>query len=139
MTKPTENTIIMTLLWGVIVPALALTYFLRDPSPPRAQTRTATIKAPTKHETALKRRLAYLEDIPGVTWVKYDDNTVYIGFVSRPKDWRSIINAAAIHGNRETGFGVHVWAMDDSKYTGKPLGEGPSFGIATARHGKIQP
>ena len=76
-------------------------------------------------------------DIPEISWVEFKNNNVYIGFNERTKDMRMIINAAALHGNRAYGFGVHVWAVDE-KYRGWSPGNDPYYCTATARHGKIE-
>ena len=86
---------------------------------------------------ALAKRLAYLKDLPEISWVKFDDNNVYIGFNTRPSDLRMIVNAAAIHGNRALGFGVHVWAVRDFQMDFHPRWDS-SYCTATARHGKLQ-
>jgi len=86
---------------------------------------------------ALAKRLSYLKDIPEVSWVKFDDNNVYIGFKTLPGDLGAIVNAAAIHGNRAIDFGVHVWAVPETQKNFRP-GLDPSYCSATARHGKIE-
>ena len=85
----------------------------------------------------LSKRLAYLKDIPEVSWVEFNDNNVCIGFKALPQDLRSIVSAAAIHGNRATDFGVHIWAVPESQKNFRP-GLDPSYCTATARHGKIE-
>ena len=88
-------------------------------------------------EGKLESTVAYLKDIDEVSWVEVEGNDVYIGFKSRPSDLTAIVGAAALHGNRATGFGVHVWAVD-AKHTGWRPGSGPYFLELTARHGKIE-
>lgn len=88
-------------------------------------------------ESKLQDRLAYLRDIEEVTWVEFDDNNVYIGFNSRPPDLSIIMNAAAIHGNRAYGHGVHLWAVPANLPGWRP-GKGPYYCTATARYGKIE-
>lgn len=90
-----------------------------------------------KDQAALEKRLAYLETLPEVSWVDFDNNNVYIGFKSRPRDICGIINAAAIFGNRAYGFGVHVWAFTADSRHG-PVHKRPCYGLATARYGKIE-
>jgi len=86
---------------------------------------------------ALKQRLAYLKDIPEISWVEFDDNNVYIGFIKPPPDLRVIINGAAAHGNRAYGRGVHIWAVE-AKYKHWRPGDGPFYCSATARYGKLE-
>ena len=90
-----------------------------------------------RDQDALKSRLAYLKDIPEIAWVEFDGNNVYIGFKERPSDLRTIVNGAALWGNKAYGFGVHVWAVE-ARYRGWRPGEGPYYCEATARYGKVQ-
>ena len=87
--------------------------------------------------TALSKRLAYLKDMPEVSWVEVNNNSVFIGFKTLPRDLKSIVSAAAIHGNRAADFGVHIWAVPESQKNFRP-GLDPSYCTATARHGKIE-
>jgi len=91
----------------------------------------------TRDQAALQKRLLYLSDIPEISWVEFDGNNVYIGFKERPPDLRAIINAAAVHGNRALGFGVHVWAVPESQ-KGLYSGFNSYYCTATARYGKIE-
>ena len=88
-------------------------------------------------QAALEEKLAYLKDLPEISWVKFLGNDVIIGFNEHPKDLRSIINAAALHGNKAYGFGVHVWAVD-AKYTNWDVWQDSAICTATARYGKIE-
>ena len=60
---------------------------------------------------ALKLKLNYLTSLPEISWVKFNNNDIIIGLNTYPKDFRSIINAAALHGNRAYGFGVRLWVV----------------------------
>jgi len=91
----------------------------------------------TRDQAALQNRLLYLSDIPEISWVEFDGNNVYIGFKELPSDLRTIINAAAVHGNRALGFGVHVWAIKASNKKWRP-DSGSYLCEATARYGKIE-
>ena len=97
----------------------------------------ATSNTMAGDQDALKSRLEYLKDIPEIAWVEFDGNNVYIGFKKRPSDLRTIVNAAALWGNKAYGFGVHVWAVE-ARLRGWRPGEGPYYCEATARYGKVQ-
>jgi len=84
----------------------------------------------------LPKRLAYLNEIPDVAWVEFEQNNVYIGFRRVPSDLRNIVNGAAFAGNKEID-GVHVWAVPEDQRGFKP-GSGPYICSATARYGKVQ-
>ncbi|MEW6670186.1 MAG: hypothetical protein AB1427_00700 [Thermodesulfobacteriota bacterium] len=88
-------------------------------------------------QQALNNRLSYLKDIPEIAWVRIERNNVYIGFKERPPDLNNIVNAAAVHGNRAYGFGVHVWAIE-AKYPNWKPGDAPFYCEATARQGKLE-
>lgn len=60
---------------------LALTLFL-------------ALSAHAQDQAALEKRLEYLNDIPEVSWVKFDGNNVHIGFNKRPSDLGSIVRDA---------------------------------------------
>jgi hypothetical protein len=87
----------------------------------------------------LTQRLNYLNGIPEIKWVKFDNNNVYIGFNPIPSDVATITAAAAFQGNKALGFGVHVWAVDAGKYdrSWQP-GTGSYLLEKTARYGKVQ-
>ena len=84
----------------------------------------------SNRQAILERELSYLQDIPEVQWVRFEDNTVHIGVSPLPGDIAMIAQAAAVIGNRAIDFGVHVWvhpANDPNKF----------YGETTARYGKI--
>ena len=70
-------------------------------------------------------------------WVKFNGNIVVIGFNRYPKDLRTIMRAAALHGNRVYGFGIHLWAVD-AKYKNWNVWKDPYICTTTARHGEIE-
>ena len=76
----------------------------------------------TRDQAALQKRLLYLSDIPEISWVEFDGNNVYIGFKELPSDFRTIVKAAAYHGNKAYSSGVHVWAVLGSKDWGSGQG-----------------
>lgn len=86
----------------------------------------------TEKQISLEKRLTYLNDIPEVSWTQFSGNNVYIGFKEFPADLRAIINAAAIWGNRASGFKVHVWAVKAQN------NDRQSYCKATAQYGKIE-
>ncbi len=90
----------------------------------------------TSKETGLITRLQYLNEVSEKKWWEVDDNTVYISFSPVPSDWKLIIQTAALHGNNEIGFGVHVWALNDKQRGWRP-GKSGHLGEVTARHGKL--
>ncbi len=90
----------------------------------------------TENEQRLKEALSYLNDIPEVSWVEFDNNTVYVGFSELPDDWELIIKMAALNGNKATDFGCHVWATP-AKQKNKPVDKRRYYGTVTARYGKV--
>ena len=93
--------------------------------------------SPDTNPAALKHELAYLQNIPEVSWVEFDENDVYIGFNERPSDLRLIMSSAALIGNRAYGFGVHLWAVKATQRGWRP-GKGSYYCECTARYGKIK-
>ena len=87
--------------------------------------------------TALKSKLNYLTSLPEISWIKFNGNIVVIGFNRYPKDLRTIMRAAALHGNRVYGFGIHLWAVD-AKYKNWNVWKDPYICTTTARHGEIE-
>ncbi len=81
-------------------------------------------------EIKLKQALAYLNEIPEIEWVKFEDNTVRIGVNKLPRDINIIASAAALHGNKAINFGVHVWVHPANN-------PGIYYGEVTARYGKV--
>ena len=90
-----------------------------------------------RHPAALRDRLAYLKDLPGVSWVDFVTNNVYIGLKEKPEDLKFIVGDAAVAGSKVYGFAVHVFAVDEKYRNVKPR-KRPYFCKATARHGKIR-
>jgi hypothetical protein len=89
-----------------------------------------------QNQTALEKRLAYLNYIPEISWVKFDGNNVYIGLNKVSPDLGSIVRGAAAYGNKAYGLGVHVWAVWET--TNVPAIDFKYYCTATARHGKVQ-
>ena len=105
------------------------------------QTRTGTTT--TSPTTAMRERraktaLKYLDDIEEIKWVQFEDNNAYIGFDPLPNDWQAIIRAAALHANKATDFGFHVWAVKAEARGWRPGSSRSLYGEVTARHGKIE-
>jgi hypothetical protein len=96
-----------------------------------------TTSEAAKHPDALRERLAYLKDLPNVSWVEFDTNNVYIGLKEKPADLKAIVGDAAVAGSKVYGFAVHVFAVDE-KYRGVEPIKRPYFCKATARHGEIR-
>ena len=89
-----------------------------------------------RHPAALRERLAYLKDLPDVSWVEFVTNNVYIGLKNKPADLKAIVGDAAVAGSKVYGFTVHVWAVDE-KYRGVEPRKRPYFCKATARRGEM--
>ncbi len=92
--------------------------------------------AHAQNQTALEKRLAYLNDIPEISWVKFDGNNVFIGLNKVSSALDSIVQGAAVFGNKAYGLGVHVWAVRDT--TNVPSKDFKYYCTATARNGKVQ-
>jgi hypothetical protein len=90
-----------------------------------------------RHPDALRTRLAYLKNLPDVSWVEFVTNNVYIGLKDKPEDLKSIVGDAAVAGSKVYGFAVHVFAVDE-KYRNVEARKRPYICQATARHGKIR-
>jgi len=90
-----------------------------------------------RHPDALQARLAYLKDLPGVSWVEFVRNNVYIGFKEKPEDLKFIVGDAAVAGCKVYGFVVHVFAVEE-KYRDVEPRKRPTICEATARHGEIR-
>jgi hypothetical protein len=97
---------------------------------------TFVFSAHAQNQTALEKRLAYLNDISEISWVKFDRNNVYIGLNKVSSDLGSIVRGAAAYGNKAYGLGVHVWAVRDT--TNVPAIDFKYYCTATARNGKVQ-
>ena len=95
------------------------------------------LMSPSKNPTAFKNKLAYLNNIPEISWVEFDGNNAYIGFKKYPPDLRLIMSSAALIGNKANGFGVHLWAVEATQRGWRP-GKGHYYCECTARYGKIQ-
>ena len=97
---------------------------------------TLVFSAHAQNQTALEKRLAYLNDLPEISWVKFDKNKVYIGVNKVSSNLGSIVRYAAVFGNKAYGLIVHVWAVRDT--TNVPAIDFKYYCTATARHGKVQ-
>ncbi len=103
---------------------------------------SSAINIPSKTNTgkeSLSGSISYLKSIKEVEWVSVDGNDVYIGFNQFPNDFKTICKGAALRGNEEIDFGVHVWAIDANRYSNswRP-GSGSYQYEVTARHGRIE-
>ncbi|MBW1910606.1 MAG: hypothetical protein JRJ11_13875 [Deltaproteobacteria bacterium] len=90
-----------------------------------------------RHPDALRARLAYLKDLPGVSWVDFVTNNVYIGLKDKPENLKYIVEDAAIAGSKVYGFTVHVFAVEE-KYRSRKPRKRPTICSATARRGEIR-
>jgi len=96
-----------------------------------------SITGAARHPDALRARLAYLKDLPGVSWVDFVRNNVYIGLKEKPEDLKYIVGDAAVAGCKVYGFVVHVFAVEEKYRYAEPR-KRPIICGATARHGKIR-
>jgi hypothetical protein len=97
---------------------------------------TLVFSAQAQNQTALEKRLAYLNNLPEISWVKFDGNNVYIGLNKVSSNLDSIVRGAAVFGNKAYGLGMQVWAVRDT--TNVPAIDFKYYCAATARHGKVQ-
>lgn len=74
--------------------------------------------------------------IPEVRWIRYDRNSVHIGFNPIPFDIKAILGGHAFAGWSAINFGCHIYAYDASRYS--PTTDGNFFAGATCRYGKIK-
>ena len=88
------------------------------------------------NQKALEERLLYLYGLPGVISVVFDRNNVYVEFKKGVRDMKSIISAAAMHGNRAYGYGVHVWACAN-KFDGN-ISNLSYYYEVSCRHGRFE-
>ena len=83
--------------------------------------------------------LAYLKEVPEISWVEFEGNEAYLGFSTIPDDFEAVVNLAALNANRAIGRGAHVWAVDANKAKpGWRPGDAGFICEATARHGKVE-
>ena len=95
----------------------------------------ASIARVKKYDLSLiKSRLAYLQDIPEVSWTVFVKNRVYIGFSKEIADMVSLCRYAAIHGNEACGCSVSVYAVSA---IGGNYKTAERHGYAVARRGRI--
>jgi hypothetical protein len=90
-----------------------------------------------RHPDALQDRLAYLKDLPNVSWVEFVTNNVYIGLKEKPEDLKFVVGDAAVAGSKVYGFAVHVFAVEE-KYRNIEPRKRPYICKATARRGEIR-
>lgn len=91
----------------------------------------------TTREARLSERLAYLGSIPEIVWHQVDNNDVYIGWHSKPDDFRLVNTTAALNGSAAIRFGVHVWSVNGGGPGWRP-GDAGLLCTTTARGGKIE-
>ena len=92
------------------------------------------VTASRRDQSALKKSLAYLHDIPEISWVVIVRNNIYIGFNKRIKDMGAICRGAAVNGNRAYGFGVHIYAVDGYQADWR---KSKHYCAVTARSGRV--
>ena len=85
----------------------------------------------------LQNALLYLNDLPGVAWVKYRANNVYIGFYTVPNsdDLSDILTVAAMRGNLAIEFACHVWGVAHDEKVPSPQNW---YGTVTVRYGEVE-
>ena len=97
----------------------------------------ATHRNQNSDQAKLEKVMLPYADLIDIDWVEVDGNNVYFGFSSVHDDIEAVTRAAAMRGNRETNFGVHVWAVPAESKGWRP-GAGRYYGSATARSGKAE-
>jgi hypothetical protein len=73
--------------------------------------------------------------------VRFEGNSVYVGFDPYPLDGNAILRGAALHGNNAIDFGCHVWAVHADQKSNPPYYgtiSGKWYENVTARYGKIE-
>ncbi len=88
------------------------------------------------HARMLREKLAYLNELPDIEWVEFEQNSVYIGWKRLPEDFIEINHQAALKGNAAIDFGAHVWSVPAKSTRWRP-GHGAYYCETTARKGKI--
>lgn len=99
--------------------------------------KSITMLSNGNYGTKLRARLNYLMELDEVQWVEVDDNSVYIG-INTLADLKLICNAAAYVGNKDIGFGVHVYAIDARKHSNSASSKHTYVYNVTYRNGKKQ-
>lgn len=84
--------------------------------------------------TALRQRMAYLNDMAQVSWVDFEGGDVYVGFDERPSDLPMIVNTAAAAAAKAHGKKVHIYAVKGGQPGWRP-GDGPVLCEASVRMG----
>lgn len=74
--------------------------------------------------------------IPEIHWIRFNGNSVFIGFNPIPSDTRTILGFWAFGGWKIINFGCHIYAYDASRYG--PTTDGNFFAGATCRYGKVK-
>lgn len=127
--------ITLVLVSAVILLVLLCTSFIADsPGGPASR-----FSSDADHENQLNTVLGGISTMPEVAWVRFDRNTVYVGFRERPPDLHALIRAWALQGNFAINFGCHVWAIDGTQ-AGRDWEPGDTglWAEVTARYGKIR-
>ena len=68
--------------------------------------------------------------------MKFEHNSIYIGFDPVPNDVRTILGFWAFQGWQRINFGCHIYAYDASGYG--PRTDGSFFAGSTCRYGKTK-
>ena len=94
------------------------------------------------NENILRHELeGFFMDIPEVKWVKFNNNSIYVGFSPYPIDGEAILKGAALHGNQVINFSCHVWAVHADQKNNSPYYgtmNGKWYKEVTARYGRIR-
>jgi hypothetical protein len=85
----------------------------------------------------LQNALFYLNDLPGVAWVKYRASNVYIGFYTATKsdELRDILTVAAMRGNRAIELTCQVWGVAHDEKVPSPQNW---YGYVLVRYQKVE-
>jgi hypothetical protein len=127
--KVSKGAVVFLIFLFLLIIVLTFKYGFQGSSDKRSSTKNIKLSS----------ALSYLNEMNEVKWIDIDDNDVYIGFDPLPSDYKIVCKAAALNGNKAINFGVHVWAINASKYhKGWRPGDGTYYYETTARYGKIQ-
>jgi hypothetical protein len=82
--------------------------------------------------------LAYLDRQPGVAEHVVEGNGVFVIFEpKRPKDWKAILEAAAIAGQKATGEDFTASGILGGSANWRSYADSNTIGVVTARDGKL--
>jgi hypothetical protein len=82
--------------------------------------------------------LTYLKDRGGVVEHAVEGNSVFVIFgTPPPKDWKTILDAAALTGNEATGEEFMAAGIRGDSKNWRAYADSNTIGVATARDGQL--